>query len=125
MIDVAADRAERHEGRLLELRARRRSTSRRPAADFRDGLGTDRFRTAGERGALGRTRGVAVASGDVDAERRPPSDRHVRASQATATAATCAYYQYLQGTSMASPHAVGVAALIVASTARRTGFTAG
>lgn len=27
--------------------------------------------------------------------------------------ATCGYYQYLQGTSMASPHAVGLAALIV------------
>ena len=30
-----------------------------------------------------------------------------------ATGETCAYYQYLQGTSMASPHAAGVAALIV------------
>ncbi|MBT2497547.1 S8 family serine peptidase [Agromyces sp. ISL-38] len=30
-----------------------------------------------------------------------------------ASGETCAYYQYLQGTSMASPHAAGVAALIV------------
>src|SRR3954447_3421313 len=30
------------------------------------------------------------------------------------TGDTCAYYQWLQGTSMAAPHAVGVAALIVA-----------
>jgi subtilisin family serine protease len=32
---------------------------------------------------------------------------------------TCAYYQYLQGTSMAAPHAVGVAALIVSAHGRR------
>jgi lantibiotic leader peptide-processing serine protease len=33
--------------------------------------------------------------------------------------ATCGYYQYLQGTSMASPHATGVAALIVSAHGRR------
>jgi lantibiotic leader peptide-processing serine protease len=33
--------------------------------------------------------------------------------------ATCGYYQYLQGTSMASPHATGVAALIVGTHGRK------
>jgi subtilisin family serine protease len=33
--------------------------------------------------------------------------------------AVCGYYQYLQGTSMASPHATGVAALIVSAHGRR------
>jgi len=32
---------------------------------------------------------------------------------------TCGYYQYLQGTSMAAPHATGVAALIVSAHGRR------
>jgi subtilisin family serine protease len=32
---------------------------------------------------------------------------------------TCALYQWIQGTSMASPHAVGVAAIIVAEKGKR------
>jgi subtilisin family serine protease len=32
---------------------------------------------------------------------------------------TCAYYQYLQGTSMAAPHATGVAALIISAHGRK------
>jgi subtilisin family serine protease len=56
--------------------------------------------------------GVGVAAGTIDPETGEPTTPAVVKQGG-------AYYQYIQGTSMASPHAVGVAALIVAQYGRR------
>ncbi|WP_345801774.1 S8 family serine peptidase [Microbacterium sp. AZCO] len=54
---------------------------------------------------------VAEAEGAIDADGNVVVPWALKSCDASG--ATCAYYQYLQGTSMASPHAAGVAALIV------------
>ncbi|PZS24953.1 MAG: peptidase S8/S53 subtilisin kexin sedolisin [Pseudonocardiales bacterium] len=53
---------------------------------------------------------VAMAEGTLNPDGTPNTPFVVRDCQG----GVCAYYQYLQGTSMATPHAVGVAALVVA-----------
>ncbi|MDF5755971.1 S8 family serine peptidase [Spongiactinospora sp. TRM90649] len=52
---------------------------------------------------------VVRAQGLVGADGMPKSSSVVRDCKG----ATCAYYQYLQGTSMAAPHATGVAAILI------------
>ncbi len=52
---------------------------------------------------------LAELNGDLNPDGTPNNPFVVQDCNGT----TCAYYQYLQGTSMAAPHAVGVAALVV------------
>ncbi len=54
---------------------------------------------------------LAVANGDLNPDGTPNNPFVVRDCKGD----VCGYYQYLQGTSMASPHAAGVAALVVSA----------
>ena len=101
-------RPEQDEGRLLELWLRSRLDVAAPGGYFRDLFGTPGYRTVATqilapypRASRSRT-ATSTRTGPDHRVRRPRLPR-----------STCAYCQYIQGTSMASPHAVGVAALIV------------
>lgn len=59
---------------------------------------------------------LARANGEIDENGDPTVEYVVKDCKGS----TCAYYQYLQGTSMASPRAAGVAALIVSKYGRPT-----
>ncbi|PXY21258.1 S8 family serine peptidase [Prauserella muralis] len=85
-----------------------------PGGFYRDFFGTDWFRTNENMILSAYPRNIAVAEGNVDAKGRiTPQGRELGVLRASAADGTVGYYQYLQGTSMAAPHASGVAALIV------------
>ena len=84
-----------------------------PGGWFRDGFGTPTFRTNGNQILSTYPRKVLQQSGLVDAAGNITPAGMGLAFKACTASGACGYYVYLQGTSMAAPHASGVAALIV------------
>ncbi len=86
-----------------------------PGGYFRDLFGTPQHRVAENLVLSTYPRALAQARGELDPDGSPNTPFVVR----DCSGGVCGYYQYLQGTSMAAPHAVGVAALIVSERGHR------
>ena len=80
-----------------------------PGGDRRDFFGTPQYDTPENRILSTYPRSVLEEAEPIDENGIPTSPLVLRDCRGS----VCAYYAYLQGTSMASPHAAGVAALIV------------
>ncbi|GAA0727626.1 S8 family serine peptidase [Dactylosporangium roseum] len=92
-----------------------------PGGWFRDGFGTDTYRTNGNEILSSYPLKVLQKEGSVDADGNVvPTAEGLVYKECTA-AGKCGYYTYLQGTSMAAPHASGVAALIVSQHGAKRG----
>ena len=86
-----------------------------PGGDRRDFFGTSRYNTPANTVLAPYPKSLAIANGELNPDGTPNTPFVL----ADCSSGDCAYYQYLQGTSMASPHAVGVAALVVAARGQR------
>ncbi|HEX5900432.1 MAG TPA: S8 family serine peptidase [Solirubrobacteraceae bacterium] len=97
-----------------------------PGGDRREFFGTPQFNAPENRILAAYPLNVAQGCGEVDANGVPNGNTTCPAAGPrfpplvrNCANGTCALYQWIQGTSMASPHAVGVAAIIVAEKGRR------
>jgi subtilisin family serine protease len=86
-----------------------------PGGWFRDFFGSPQFRTVENEILSTAPKAVLEEAGLIDENGLPLVPDVVRDCEGD----VCAYYQYLQGTSMASPHAAGVAALVVGAHGHR------
>ncbi|BCY15263.1 S8 family serine peptidase [Actinoplanes sp. L3-i22] len=84
-----------------------------PGGWYRDGYGTDTFQTVGNEILSTYPLKVLQEEGLVDAAGNITTAGAASVFKDCTKAGKCGYYTYLQGTSMASPHAAGVGALIV------------
>jgi subtilisin family serine protease len=84
-----------------------------PGGWHRDGFGTPTFQTVGNQILSTYPLKVLQEDGLVDADGNVVPSAASSVFKDCTDEGVCGYYTYLQGTSMAAPHAAGVAALIV------------
>jgi subtilisin family serine protease len=96
-----------------------------PGGDRRDFFGTPQYNTPGTRILSSYPAELAMEEGLINRNFRSRDPLAVVHCVGERTAANCGVYVYLQGTSMASPHATGVAALIVSEFGSGSGASFG